>query len=133
MDDGKFFMHIFVHRDLPYHFEDNGPSDWMSRHFFSGGMMPSDSLPLVFQDSLRFARKWNWSGLHYEKTLNEWLSVMDANRESLFPLFQKVYGVDFARVWWNRWRIFFMSCAELFGYDEGRRWYVAHYLFEKRK
>ena len=44
-DDGKFFMHIFTHRTTPYEFIDKGPSDWMSRHFFSGGIMPSAELP----------------------------------------------------------------------------------------
>jgi hypothetical protein len=27
--------------------------------------------------------------------------------------------------------LFFMITAESFGFDDGRRWMVAHYLFEK--
>ena len=129
---GKFFMHIFVHRDVPYLFEDTGPSDWMSRYFFSGGIMPSDDLPLVFQDDIRFIRQWRWDGTHYERTLNEWLKKMDEKRDILAPFFEDTYGKDFKRLWWNRWRIFFMACAELFGYDEGQMWWVSHYLFEKK-
>ena len=129
---GKFFKHIFVHRDSPYLFEDRGPGDWMSRFFFSGGMMPSDDLPLFFQEQLRIENRWRWDGKHYEKTANAWLEKMDASREALWPLFEQTYGKDFAATWWQRWRIFFMACAELFGYDDGQQWWVSHYLFSKR-
>ena len=132
LPDGEFFMHIFVHRDTPYAFIDNGPSDWMSRHFFSGGMMPSDDLPLHFQDHLKLQQLWRWNGTHYEKTANAWLAKMDEHKEQLWPTFVKTYGRDFAQKWWMRWRMFFMACAELFGYDDGQQWYVSHYRFSKR-
>lgn len=127
--DGLFFMHIFVHRSTPYLFEDNGPSDWMSRHFFSGGMMPSADLPLRIQSGLQFQQRWNWSGQHYARTCNAWLERMDAQRDSLMPLFKATYGEDFASIWWQRWRIFFMACAELFAFRNGQEWFVGHYLF----
>lgn len=127
--DGKFFKHIFVHKACPYAYEDNDASDWMSRYFFSGGMMPSDSLPLFFQDHLQLEQRWRWDGRHYEKTSNAWLQRMDDNRSILWPLFEQVYGQDFASLWWNRWRLFFMACAELFGYEHGQQWWVSHYLF----
>lgn len=129
---GKFFKHIFVNRSTPYLFEDNGSSDWMSRNFFAGGMMPSDDLPMTFQDDLKLLRRWRWDGTHYEKTSNAWLANMDMHRDTLWPIFVNTYGADQAQAWWNRWRIFFMACAELFGYDNGQQWYVGHYLFEKR-
>lgn len=130
--DGKFFKHIFINRAACYLFEDKDASDWMSRFFFSGGMMPSASLPLYFQDHLKFEKRWHWNGRHYEKTSNAWLSEMDANKETLWPLFEKTYGKDFASVWWQRWRIFFMACAELFAFNNGQEWLVGHYLFSKR-
>jgi cyclopropane-fatty-acyl-phospholipid synthase len=130
---GRFFMHIFCHRDAPYAFEERDETDWMSRHFFSGGMMPSDDLPLHFQDHLQIVRQWRWDGRHYEKTANAWLQNMDRMKPVLFPLFQKTYGQDSAGQWWMRWRMFFMACAELFGYADGQQWWVSHYLFEKRK
>jgi len=128
---GLFFKHIFVHRNVPYLFEDNGPSDWMSRHFFTGGMMPSDDLPLMFQHDLQFVQRWRWDGSHYEKTANAWLANMDAQQDVIEKLFATIYGEQARQTWWVRWRLFFMACAELFGHDNGQRWWVSHYLFEK--
>lgn len=130
--EGRFFMHVFAHRDAPYAFVERDASDWMSKHFFSGGMMPSDDLALHCQDDLRLAKRWRWDGTHYERTSEAWLRNMDDNRDTLLPLFEQTYGREDAGVWWMRWRLFFMSVAELFGYDDGQQWWVSHYLFEKR-
>lgn len=131
-DGGRFFMHVFCHRSVAYYFEDNGPSDWMSRHFFTGGMMPSDELPLLFQDNLKLQQRWRWDGTHYAKTAESWLTNMDAHKAEIWPLFESVYGKKATQQWWMRWRIFFIACAELFAYDNGQQWWVSHYLFEKR-
>ena len=128
---GRFFMHVFAHRGAPYEFVERDASDWMSRHFFSGGMMPSDDLALNFQDDLRLARRWRWDGTHYQKTSEAWLRNMDDARDELMPLMVATYG-EAADIWWQRWRLFFMSVAELFGYDGGQQWWVSHYLFDKR-
>ena len=130
--DGRFFMHIFVHHNAPYLFEDRDGSDWMSRYFFSGGMMPSDDLPLFFQDRLRIQRRWRWNGRHYQKTAEAWLKNLDSHREQVWPVLEKTYGRDFARMWFMRWRMFFLAVAELFGYSDGSEWHVAHYLFSKQ-
>lgn len=130
--DGRFFMHVFVHRDAPYLFEARDDSDWMSRYFFTGGMMPSDDLALHFQRDLQLVRRWRWKGTHYERTANAWLAEMDRRHELLTPVLEATYGAD-AEMWRQRWRIFFMACAELFGFDEGQRWWVSHYLFEPRR
>jgi cyclopropane-fatty-acyl-phospholipid synthase len=127
---GRFFMHIFCHRLVPYEFVERDATDWMSRYFFSGGIMPSDALPLHFQDHLRLRRQWRWNGQHYERTLNAWLARMDARKQRVMPILKTVYGDD-AGLWWMRWRVFFMACAELFGYDDGRQWWIGHYLFER--
>jgi len=130
---GRFFMHVFVHRSTPYAFVDRDPGDWMSRHFFSGGMMPSDDLALRFQDDLRLVQRWRWNGRHYARTAEAWLANMDANRVALWPLFESTYGAGQAATWWMRWRLFFLSCAELFGHEGGECWRVGHYLFEPRR
>ncbi len=129
---GRFFMHVFVHRSTSYPFVEKDSSDWMSRHFFSGGMMPADDLALHFQDDLKLVRRWRWNGSHYERTANAWLANMDARRDAVWPLLEQTYGTDAATQWWMRWRVFFMSCAELFGYEKGEQWWVSHYLFERR-
>jgi cyclopropane-fatty-acyl-phospholipid synthase len=128
---GKFFMHIFCHRDVPYAFEVQGDDDWMSQFFFSGGFMPSDDTPLHFQQHLKIAKQWRWDGTHYEKTANAWLENMDKHRDEITPILARCYGADNVQVWRQRWRIFFMACAELFGFDDGQEWWVGHYLFEK--
>ena len=130
---GRFFMHVFVHRGTPYAFEARDDSDWMARHFFSGGMMPSDDLALRFQDDLTLLSRWRWDGTHYARTAEAWLANMDARREAVWPILAQTYGAERAGLWWMRWRLFFMSCAELFGHDQGRQWWVAHYLFEPRR
>jgi cyclopropane-fatty-acyl-phospholipid synthase len=130
---GGFFMHVFVHRGTPYSFEARDASDWMARHFFSGGMMPSDDLALRFQDDLTLVERWRWDGTHYARTAEAWLANMDARRDSVKSILAQTYGAEHAALWWTRWRLFFMSCAELFGHDQGREWWVAHYLFEPRR
>jgi cyclopropane-fatty-acyl-phospholipid synthase len=128
---GKFFLHSFVHRLTPYAFEAKGDDDWMSRYFFSGGMMPSDDLPLRFQEHLKLKQQWRWDGAHYEKTANAWLANLDRNAEEIEAILIATYGEQEAETWRNRWRIFFMSCAELFGYRNGQEWWVSHYQFER--
>lgn len=129
--DGLLWCHIFCHRFLHYPFEIQSEYDWMSRYFFTGGLMPASSTFLHFQEHLELSKHWQWSGTHYEKTANAWLENMDRNAEQLKPLFEQVYMQD-ADAWWQRWRIFFMACAELFGFEQGQEWVVGHFLFKKK-
>ncbi len=128
---GRFFMHIFVHRTTPYEYIDRGDSDWMTRYFFAGGIMPSVDLPLRFADHLSIDKRWTWNGRHYAKTCNAWLRKMDANKASIMPILADTYGANDADRWWMRWRMFFMACAELFDTGTGDEWFVAHYRFRK--
>ncbi|MGI9238016.1 MAG: SAM-dependent methyltransferase [Woeseiaceae bacterium] len=131
VSDGRFFMHIFCHRSTPYEYIDKGPSDWMSRHFFSGGIMPSADLPLLFQQDLNLEQRWAWNGHHYTKTCRAWLNQMDSSRGAVMPILADTYGQEEAGRWWMRWRMFFMACEELFRFNDGQEWFVSHYLFRK--
>ena len=131
-DDGKLFAHIFCHRYLLYPFDDEGSDDWMARHFFTGGLMPSADTFLQFQEHLSMQERWLLPGTHYQRTANHWLANQDIHRDEVLRVLTTTYGADQARLWWQRWRIFWMACAELFGYRNGSEWLVAHYLFAKR-
>jgi len=130
-DDGKLFVHIFSHHTMVYPYEDNGPGDWMAREFFSGGLMPSHNLLLNFQDDLKIESTWKVNGTHYSKTSYAWLENMDKNKNEIISIFNDTYGKDNARMWFQRWRIFFLSCAVMFGLKNGTEWGVSHYRFTK--
>jgi cyclopropane-fatty-acyl-phospholipid synthase len=130
--DGKFFAHVFVHATTPYHFEARDESDWMSRYFFTGGMMPAHDLFAQFQEHLCLVESWKVNGTHYARTAEHWLRNMDAHRAAIIPLFAETYGAHEAGKWWVYWRVFFMACAELWAYRGGLEWHVSHYLFANR-
>ncbi len=129
---GKLFCHIFCHRELMYPFETEGEDNWMGRYFFTGGLMPAADTFLHFQEHLRLEEQWRLSGTHYERTSNHWLENQDRHADEILRLFEDVYGKAEAKIWAQRWRMFWMACAELFGYAGGNEWLVAHYRFQKR-
>lgn len=128
---GKLFVHIFCHRTLLYPFETQGESNWMGRYFFTGGLMPSADTLLHFQDALRIEQRWLLSGQHYEKTANHWLENQDRHAAEVLRVLGEAYGAKDAAIWAQRWRMFWMACAELFGHAGGAEWGVAHYRFGK--
>ena len=132
-DKGKLFVHIFSHKFYPFTYQNTKTTDWMARYFFSGGTMPSQDLLHYFTDKLSLQRQWAVSGVHYQKTLEAWLKIMDQKKASIYPILEQTYGADKAEKWWNYWRLFFISTAEFFGYNEGNEWFISHYLFQKRK
>ncbi len=131
-EGGKLFVHIFTHKEYAYKFEVIDESDWMSKYFFTGGIMPSDDLLLYFNDHLSIQKHWQVSGMHYSKTSEAWLKNMDKHKKEIIPLFETTYGKNEALKWWVYWRIFYMACAELWGYNKGEEWIVSHYLFNKK-
>ncbi|WGQ12124.1 cyclopropane-fatty-acyl-phospholipid synthase family protein [Pedobacter gandavensis] len=131
-DDGRLFVHIFSHHTLAYKFEVKDETDWMSKYFFTGGIMPSNHLLLYFNQHLTAANHWVVNGTNYAKTSEAWLKNMDAHKKEIMPILRETYGADQALKWWVYWRLFYLSCAELFAYNEGNEWMVCHYLFKKK-
>ncbi len=130
--EGLLFVHIFCHRTTPYAYEVKDEGDWMARHFFAGGTMPSQDLLHYFTRHFSLKMQWSVSGLHYQKTLESWLQRMDARKGAIMPILAEIEGQEQVLKWWVYWRVFFMSCAEFFGFNGGNEWYVSHYLFVKR-
>lgn len=130
-DDGKAFVHVFCHRDTPYLFETEGTANWMGQHFFTGGMMPSEDLFQQFETDLKVEHQWRVDGLHYRRTCEAWLQNLDRNRDAILNRFEQDLSAKDARRNLQRWRIFFMACAELFRFEGGQEWFVSHYRFAK--
>lgn len=132
--EALMFVHVFCHREIAYPFEVRGDEDWMAKYFFTGGMMPSEDLFLHFQDHLRIVQHWRVPGRHYGQTSEHWLQNLDRNHDKVLTIFQESYRESrtesLARL--RRWRVFFLACAELFNYNHGRDWMVAHYTFQPR-
>lgn len=131
-DDGKLFVHIFAHKKFAYKFEVKDESDWMSKYFFTGGIMPSSDLLFYFDEHLLNEKSWKVNGIHYAKTSEAWLANMDKNKPAILKIFSAIYGEKNALKWFVYWRVFFMACAELWRFNNGNEWMVCHYLFKKK-
>ena len=130
--EGKLFVHIFSHKKFAYHFETEGTSNWMGRHFFTGGIMPSHDLLSHFNRDLIIENEWTVSGIHYHKTAEAWLQNMEKKENHIRSIFSETYGKEHATKWWSYWRIFFMACSELWKTRNGDEWIVSHYLMKRK-
>jgi cyclopropane-fatty-acyl-phospholipid synthase len=124
--DGRLFLHVFTHKSHPYSFEVADEADWIARHFFTGGIMPSQGLIRQFPDLFTVESEWRWSGDHYRRTALDWLANYDRHAEPISHILWNVYGADW-RIWRRRWRLFFLATAGLFGDRGGDVWGVGHY------
>ena len=129
--DGKLFVHIFSHRQHTYLFEAKSQKDWMSKYFLTGGIMPSAELLPTAAETLEEEARWTINGTHYSRTLEAWLLKQDQHSDQVLETFRQCYGAKDAKLWAQRWRIFYMACSELFAYNHGEEWPVMHYRFAK--
>ena len=127
---GKLFVHVFCHRRYAYPFETDGATNWLGRYFFTGGVMPSLDLLPRFQGGLVVEKTWEVGGEHYARTAEAWAKNLAAHASTVQQVFASTYGAE-AEQWRQRWRIFFLSCAELFAYRRGTEWLVGHYRLRK--
>ncbi len=128
---GRVFIHVFSHRVHCYPFEDAGREDWLARHFFTGGMMPSHDLLQWLELPFEIEKSWPMNGSHYARTADAWLGNLESRREEVMPILASTYGIDQASRWFHRWRLFFLSCSELFSYQNGDQWQVSHFLLKR--
>ena len=128
---GKLFAHISSQRYLSDPCENEGIHHWME-HFFTDGLTPSRDLSPSLRDDLKLEEQWHFDGRHYQRTLEAWLANQDRRRTEIMKLFRESYGPEQAERYFQRWRMFFMARAELFGYRGGEEWGVSHYRFGKQ-
>lgn len=126
LPDGRVFLHVFAHQRYAYPFEVRDETDWMSKYFFTGGMMPCPDLIDQLSTPLEVEQRWEVSGTHYARTSEDWLKNLEANKARVLKIFEETYGDGEAVRWYHRWRVFFLSCAELFAFDGGKEWIVSH-------
>ena len=130
-EDGMLFFHIFCHKETPYFFADDAESDWMARHFFTGGVMPSFELPMQFRSGLALEKRWSLNGLNYASTCADWLANLDSRKSEAISILTQGNHPDSAHTQFQRWRLFVMACQELFSFNNGEEWFVAHYLLRR--
>lgn len=130
--DGQLFIHVFTHRIAAYTFNDDAEDDWMARHFFTGGMMPSDSLFTYYQQHLTLQQHWRVNGNHYARTAALWLRNLDKQTVKALEIFSRDHAPAEAKRLIQRWRMFFMACEELWAFRNGTEWLVSHYRFGRR-
>jgi cyclopropane-fatty-acyl-phospholipid synthase len=128
---GQLFIHVFASARFAYLFGTEADDDWMGRHFFTGGMMPSHDLLLRVAGPLTVEDHWVVPGTHYARTSEAWHSNLLANHDAAVASLIGPLSAEEARVQVRRWQMFFLACAELFGFDAGREWHVSHYRLSR--
>ena len=132
-EDGYLLTHIFGHRKYCYKYKIENSSNWIAKHFFTGGIMPNEKIFSYFQDKLLLMKQWRVNGLHYHKTCEEWLKKHYMSKSEIVSFFNQTYGDNMGLRKWNAWKIFFLSCSEIFRFRKGSEWMVFHYLFKKKQ
>ena len=128
-DNGNVFIHIFCNKEITYLYEVRHDLDWMTKYFFLGGIMPSKDIFSYFDEDLIVKKQWDVNGIHYSQTSKGWLKNHYKNKREIMDIFSDHY--DDPVIWFNRWKVFFLTCEVFFAMNEGDEYFVSHYLFEK--
>jgi len=128
---GELFVHVFAHRSHPYLFEVGGAGDWMARHFFTGGMMPSEDWVPDAIDALDHRQTWRFDGRHYTRTLAAWRERLEERREAVIEVLSRGASATEGERRYHRWRTFLIACEELFSARRGREWGVVHHRMSR--
>ena len=129
-DDGKLFIQVFSHQKYPQFFDDFSNS-WMSKNFFTGGMMPYKNFYGDIQKKLKIVQSWEIEGIYYQKTLDSWLNNLEINKREISKQLSYELKPQNSKILTNRFRMFLLICSELFGFNSGKEWVVMNHLFEK--
>ena len=128
--DGLLFIHIFCHKETAYLYEESGEKDWMTRNFFRGGIMPSHDIFSHFSE-FEVKKTWKVNGTQYTRTLDEWLKIHDESKAKIMSIFQNHYQDP--SIHFYRWRLFYIACSEFFSINNGKEWFVSHYLLSPKQ
>ena len=128
---GNLFIQVFSHKVYPQYFDDRKTS-WMSKYFFTGGMMPYDGFYKTLNSNLENVEIWKLSGQNYHRSLESWLSNFKLNKKVILRDMDENGHGEKGVKHFNRYKLFLIFCSELFDYNYGSDWYILHYLFIKR-
>lgn len=131
-EDGTCFIHVFSHRSVAWHFDTDDDSDWLGRHFFSGGTMPSDDLLLHEQQHMAVEGHWRLDGTHYAKTLQAWLDRLDYDRVGCMAALSTGENPAPTALQLRRWRLFLQASIGTWAMAGGTEFGISHYLFRQR-
>ncbi|KAI3956977.1 hypothetical protein MKX01_001011 [Papaver californicum] len=124
-DDGLLFLEHYCHKSYSYHCEPLSEDSWYDKHIFPRG---------TFLDDVTVLDHWILSGKHFSRSQEEWLKRTDSKRGGIREIFESFYGIskEEAVKLVYFWRIFCITGAELFGYNNGEECSISHILFKKK-
>jgi cyclopropane-fatty-acyl-phospholipid synthase len=129
---GRMLIQMPCHRHLFYQIDNLPPGNWVSQNFAVAAAMPPLDLFEHVHGPFELVNRWEIDSRHFERTCRAWLQNLDRARRPILELLEREASPTEARATLQRWRIFTMSCRELFTFDAGRQWFASHHLLAPR-
>jgi len=92
--------------------------------------MPSHDIFSHFSE-FEVKKTWKVNGTQYTRTLDEWLKIHDESKAKIMSIFQNHYQDP--SIHFYRWRLFYIACSEFFSINNGKEWFVSHYLLSPKQ